>query len=241
MLIFRTISVLMIFLVSVEGFAQDADGTRARIVVDDFESYIDGALPVKWNAQLNGKLVPLTEEFVNKNEWFYAKHEDGRKFVRAFSRGEAAHINKKNGDGFEWDIREHPVLSWEWRANKLPIGAREDKKNKNDSGAGIYVMFGLEGFILKRPKSIKYVYSSTLPVGRVVSFGKLKVIVVSSGLDGTGEWIRVKRDVAADYRRVFGGSPPNRPLVIRLWSDSDDTKSEAEVDFDNIELLGTLL
>ena len=208
-----------------------------KVVLDDFESYGDGALPVKWKAQLNGKLVPLTEQFVDDDEWFYAKQEPGRKFVRAYARGEAVHINRDNGDSFDWDMREHPFLEWDWRANILPTGAREDDDRKNDSGAGFYVVFSIEGFILKRPKAIKYVYSTTLPVGTVVSYGKLKVIVASSGLDGIGKWTTVKRDVVADYKEVFGDSPPNKPLFIRLWADSDDTKSEASADFDNIALL----
>ena len=208
-----------------------------QIVLDDFESYGDGALPVKWKAQLDGKLVPLTEEFVDDNEWFYAKHEAGRKFVRAYANGETVHINRENGDSFDWDLREHPRMAWEWRANKLPTGAREDDDSKNDSGAGIYVVFSVEGFILKRPKTIKYVYSTTLPVVTVISYGKLKVIVVSSGLNGTGQWLSINRDVVSDYREVFGENPPNRPLFIRLWSDSNNTKSIASADFDNIMLL----
>jgi len=212
-------------------------GQASPVVVDDFDSYGEGALPVKWKAQLNGKLVPLTEEFVDDNEWFYAKREGGKRFVRAYAKGEAVHINMENGAAFDWDLRENPVISWEWRAISLPEGAREDKDKRNDSGAGLYVMFSMEGFIIKRPKSIKYVYSSSLPEGTIVSYGSLKVIVVSSQLDGMGNWITVKRDVVADYKNVFGGKPPNKPLFLRLWSDSDDTRSEAIADFDNVVLL----
>lgn len=214
-----------------------AGAQASRIVIDDFESYGNGALPVKWKAQLNGKLVPLTEQFVDDNEWFYAKQERNRKFVRAFAKGEAVHVSKENGDGYTWDLRNHPMLAWDWRAEQLPQGAREDKEDKNDSGAAIYVMFSVDGFILKRPKSIKYVYSSTLPVGTVVSYGKLQVIVVSSALDGTGEWVSIERDVVADYKQVFGENPPHKPILIRLWADSDNTKSQATADFDNIRLL----
>ena len=226
--------ILMLALIGEMPVRAQSDG---RVVIDDFESYGEDALPVKWNAQLNGKLVPLTEEFVDDNEWFYVKHESGRRFVRAYASGEAVHINKKNGDGFEWDLREHPVLGWDWRANILPEGAREDKEKLNDSGAGVYVVFSVGGFLIKRPKIIKYVYSSSLPVGSVTSYGKLKVIVASSALEGSGDWIRIERDVVADYKRVFSDNPPNKPLYMRLWSDSDNTDSVAEADFDNIELL----
>ena len=47
----------------------------------------------------------------------------------------------------------------------------------------------------------------------------------------------VERDVVADYERVFGKKPSAQPHLITLWSDSNDTESVAEVDFDNIMLL----
>jgi len=214
-----------------------ANAWQAPILLDDFESYGEGTLPVKWNAQLNSKLVPLTEEFFDDNEWFYIEKEEGRTFVRAFSRGESVHIAKENGDGYDWRLSQNPIISWDWRANVLPDGGREDKDHLNDSGAGVYVMFSLEGLLIKRPQSIKYVYSSSLPEGTIVTYGKLKVIVASSKLDGMGIWKTVTRDVVADYKKVFGEDPPDKPLFIRLWSDSDNTKSQSSADFDNIVLL----
>ena len=46
----------------------------------------------------------------------------------------------------------------------------------------------------------------------------------------------IQRNVVEDYRRVFGEDPPSKPLFLRLWSDSDNTDTVAEVDFDNVEL-----
>jgi len=232
--LYRVVAVGLVLLLVSPVFGQAQPETR--IVIDDFESYSDGDLPVKWRAQRNGKLVPLTSEFVNEKEWFYVQRERGNGFVRAYADGEAAHINMENGDGFDWDIRTAPILSWDWRATNLPEGAREDSDKLNDSGAGIYVVFAMEGILIKRPKAIKYVYSSTLEEGRVISYGKLRVIVVGSAKDGIGNWKSVRRNVAEDYNMVFGGSPPREPLFVRLWSDSDDTKSVAMVDFDNIVL-----
>ena len=70
----------------------------------------------------------------------------------------------------------------------------------------------------------------------MVSTGNVKIIVVSSGLEETGEWVQVTRNVVEDYRNIFGAAPPNAPTTITLWSDSDNTNSVAEVDFDNIML-----
>jgi hypothetical protein len=215
-----------------------SSGDRSRVVIDDFESYEDGRLPTRWRAQLNGELVSLTSQFFNDKEWFKVTREEGNGFVRAFADGATTHINMDNGADFEWDTTIHPVLAWDWRAIQLPEGSREDEDRRNDSGAGVYIVFSIDGVLIKRPKIIKYVYSASLPVGTTVSYGKLKVIVAASARDGSGSWHHVERDVVADYRRVFGEDPPRRPLRLRLWSDSDNTGTVATADFDNILLLG---
>lgn len=121
----------------------------------------------------------------------------------------------------------------------LPEGASE--KDKNDSGGAIYVTFGTDW--LGRPKSIKYTYSSSLPVGTRVDFGSLTVIVASSAIEGSvGNWMSVERDLLEDYEDVFGGflkkgTPPDRPLSITIWGDSDSVKDSSIVDFDDIMLL----
>src|SRR5690625_7757155 len=93
-----------------------------------------------------------------------------------------------------------------------------NEASNNDTGAAVYVTFDTDW--LGRPRSIKYTYSSTLPVGTVVRFGPLRVIVTDTGADGIGDWRQVDRDVVRDYQQVFGGDPPDRPLSSTLWRDS---------------------
>jgi len=212
------------------------DPGAMQIVIDNFETYRDGGLPTRWKYLADGRLVDLAPEYMREKEQFYVVNDGGNKVLRVYTDGEAVHLTMPEQD-LAWDLRTHPRLAWDWRALQLPPGAREDVEKKNDTGAGLYVIFAFDGLFIKRPRAIKYTYSSTLPVGTEVSYGKLKVIVVSSGKDGTGAWQHIDRDVVADYRRVFGGDPPHRPLSLRLWGDSDNTDSIAEADFDNIALL----
>ncbi len=218
------------------GAAQGQANRPDARMLDDFESYDNGGLPVRWSYLHDRTLQPLTEAFMRENERFTVVRDGRNQVLRVYTKGEAVHLTLLNErPNMEWDLTTHPVLAWDWRANKLPPGAREDNESLNDSAAAIYVVFSFEGFIVKRPKTIKYVYSSALPEGTVVSYGKLKVIVVSTAT--MGEWQRVERNVAEDYRMVFGDEPPDRPISIRLWGDSDNTGSEAEADFDNIRLM----
>ncbi|WP_232798042.1 DUF3047 domain-containing protein [Salinibacter altiplanensis] len=177
------------------------------------------------------------EETRDDGETMEVREADGNRFVRLITKGEALRYTKRNGVDFEWNLQDHPRLRWHWRAHTLPEEASE--KDQNDAGGAVYVTFGSDW--LGRPKSIKYTYSSSLPVGTTVSFGPLKVIVVDSAREpDTGAWKTVQRRIRDDYRQVFGGSPPDRPVSITLWSDSDTTGDEAQVDIDDIELLPPL-
>ncbi len=210
----------------------------APILVDDFESGRVGAYPERWRYLERSSLKPKSFDLVmNDREKFFIVEEDGNKVLRGYTEGESQRVSLVNGEAgyeFDWSLQTHPRIRWQWRANKLPVGANEEKKN--DTGGAFYVTFDSKDW-LGRPRSIKYTYSSALPVGTVVKFGPLRVIVAATGAESYGDWVTIERDVVADYERVFKRTPPDRPILITLWSDSNDTESVAEVDFDNIELL----
>lgn len=230
---------LLILAVGAFSIPASAQSTGSDgIVVEDFQSTAVGELPSNWgHAQRSGTLEPM-ERHMDENQKFYVTEEDGKKFLRGESRGEAIRMSlAANGEqgGIRWDLNEYPRLRWTWRAQKLPEGAREDRNSLNDTGAALYVTF--ETNWLGLPRSIKYTYSSTLPVGTVVSFTNLRVIVVASGQDGNvGEWVTIERDVVEDYDSVFGRSAPDVPIGISLWTDSTETGSESKADFGKIEI-----
>lgn len=213
--------------------AQDG-GEPAPISVDDFETYTVGTFPDEWVFVTRGEEITSYKEAEEPGETIEVREEDDNQFVRFVIENEAVRYTQRNGHDFDWSLERHPRIAWQWRALHLPEGASE--RGKNDSGAALYITFGSDW--LGRPKSIKYTYSTTLSVGTVVDFGPLKAIVVDSGTEpGMGTWKTTQRNVANDYRQVFGGDPPNRPVSITLWSDSDTTHDLAKVDFDNIRLL----
>jgi hypothetical protein len=227
---------LAVLIASPSTVVDSRDDTRGRLI-EDFQSYKPGDIPYKWKFLRSRRIIPLLPEHFNDREKFYIVQEGNRRFVRGYTQGEAQHIilpaNDGMGGGFGWKLDEYPILTWDWRALELPRGAREDRIN--DTGAAVYVTFGTDW--LGRPRSIKYTYSTLLPKGTIVRFGPLRVLVVDTGLEGIGTWKTVERDVIADYRAIFGGDPPNEPLSITLWSDSDDTQSTGKADFDNIRIL----
>jgi hypothetical protein len=137
------------------------------------------------------------------------------------------------GKQFSCSPKEYPFLSWKWRVHKLPEGGSELKKQKNDSGAGIYVIF--KGFF-KLNRIIKYVWSSSLPVGTLTSspYNKnTKIVVLESGSAKTDQWIIEHVNVFDDYKRLFGENPPDIE-AFGILTDSDNTKSSALADYDDI-------
>jgi hypothetical protein len=206
----------------------------AAVLVDDFESYPVGEFPERWVFVDEDRSIKTFEEAREEGEEFFIAEKAGNQFLRVRTVNEAQRYTLRNGEEFEWNLPDYPRLQWRWRAQHLPEGASE--RGENDTGGAVYVTFGSDW--LGRPKSIKYTYSSSLPVGSVVSFGPLKVIVVDSREEPRfGRWQTVQRNVRADYRQVFGGDPPERPVSITVWSDSDTTGDRAVVDFDDITLL----
>jgi len=216
----------------------EALAQKSPIVVEDFKDAPVGGVPDNWGyARRDGSLTPI-EDRMDDDVRLYVVEEDGEKFLRGESQGRAIRMSKAaNGEhgGIRWDLNEYPRLRWSWRAHELPEGAREDRSGLNDTGAALYVTF--ETNWLGLPRSIKYTYSSTLPVGTVVSFTNLRVIVVSSGADDHGDrWLTIDRDVVQDYKNVFGRTAPDVPLGISLWTDSTETETSSKVDFGTLEI-----
>lgn len=129
-----------------------------------------------------------------------------------------------------------PFLKWKWRVFALPEGGSENKKEKNDSGAGVYVIF--KG-AFKLNKIVKYVWSSTLPVGTTVAspyHSNTKIVVLQSGKENMGEWINQTVNIRKDFTRLFKGEPP-LVVGIAILTDSDNTSSSAIADYDDFEAL----
>ncbi len=210
-----------------------------RVLVEGFENYAVGEAPYHWKApnRYSRELIPSARQPERDDDYFEVVEEDGRRVVRAYTSDETVQIARENGDGYTWDIHTHPVLAWEWRAERLPKEAREDNRKLNDTGAAVYVLFDC-GDWLGRACTLKYSYSSTLPVGTTVRYGRLHVVVVASAKDGIGTWQRIARNVVDDYERLFGAKPPAQPRLVILWSDSDTTHGVSEVYFDTVEVLG---
>jgi hypothetical protein len=83
---------------------------------------------------------------------------------------------------------------------------------------------------------IGYVWDSRAPVGTTLTHPRapnVRIVVLQSGSGRLDTWVREQRNVAEDYRMLFGRQPP-RAGKLALMIDSNDTWSGAEAWFGDL-------
>ena len=153
--------------------------------------------------------------------------DDGRRALLLRTNSEALRI----GRPMKIDVNATPWLAWEWKALQLPDHADVRDPKRNDQGARIMLMF--EGM-----KGILYLWDTDAPVGTELRPDEFEIfervlIVVRSGQSGVGQWVRERRDVLSDYRRLFGKAP--RPIKwVGFEAHSNDTRSRSAAMFGTV-------
>lgn len=135
------------------------------------------------------------------------------------------------------DVRRHPVLTWSWKVIRLPSHGDVRDPRRDDQAAQVYVVFPRWPSPRTASDVIGYVWDSQAPAGTMLTHPRaanVKIVVLESGAARLDTWVSEGRNVAEDYRALFGRQPP-RVGKVALMVDSNDTRSEAEV------LIGDLL
>lgn len=103
------------------------------------------------------------------------------------------------------DISATPHATWQWKAETLPTGASFRQRGTNDQA--LQILFGFEG-----GKVVGYIWDSTGTVGATGSGlswrEDVRVVVLQAGAARLGQWVTERRDLAADFRTLFGEEPP---------------------------------
>lgn len=216
---------------------------REPIVFDDFSGSEVGAFPSAWNWRHDraaGDVAKAQKDGVDISRWT-VRSEGGNRYVHIRDEHRPGHSLALIMDTREsgWRLDRHPILSWRWRVHEIPPGADERYTETNDSPAAVSVVYGTR--FPFTPITIRWVWSSTLPVGAVAyrpGRGRAHNIVLGSGTDGLGEWITVERNIVEDYVAIHGKNPPNEPHAILIQSDANRTPGgAAEADYDDVKVL----
>ena len=207
------------------GYHTPSSDSTLHIELFDYPEHRAG-LPQPWEARKGiwGQVSPLEIYYTivkeGENQYLSAKTDDS-----AIDAGRPADVN----------LRIYNKLRWRWRVWSLPVGANEEVKSKNDSGAAVRIVF--KGGL--RARMLKYVWSSTLPKGTETESagnGKIKVIVLQSGTSRMGEWIWEEVNAYEDYKRLFGGEP-RTVRILGVITDANNTQTLSAADYDDFTFI----
>lgn len=136
------------------------------------------------------------------------------------------------------DLGVTPILEWAWRVISQPTGADLSKRATSDASGHIFVVWPRFPAML-RSRLVGYIWDPIHPAGSIIKSqktGTVSYVVARSGPRGLGEWAIERHDVAADYRRIYGETPP-KPGAVALSIDTNDTRASAVARFGRISLL----
>jgi hypothetical protein len=122
-----------------------------------------------------------------------------------------------------------PLLEWSWKAVVLPRGGDSRRKETDDQAAQLYVVWPRFPQAV-RSRIIGYVWDTTAPVGTIARSAKTSTVtyvIVRSGKADLGQWVTERRNVAEDFKTIYGEAPDD-PGALSIAIDSNDTQSVAE-------------
>ena len=197
-------------------FAALAAAQTGVIVVEDWSKHPVGVkgIPDGWKEQNWGS--PAYNMTVV---------EGSPKVLHLKSRNEASLIVKE----VKINVKETPILEWQWKAVVLPAGGDARKKATDDQAAQLYVTFPRFPSAV-RSRIIGYVWDTTAPEGTIIESEKTSLVtyvIVRSGAKDLNRWMTETRNVYDDYKRIYN-EEPGELGAVSIAIDSNDTKSSAE-------------
>ncbi|MBL8520661.1 MAG: DUF3047 domain-containing protein [Betaproteobacteria bacterium] len=201
-------------------------------------------LPEGWQAW-------TLSRFKRQTEYRLVRGEDGNVVVRAVADGSASGLSKR----LDVDPGKTPWLSWRWKVPDLIDSADNTRREAEDSPVRIIVAFEgdmstldfEERAFADRVKlltgrdmpyaTLMYIWENHRPVGEVIQSPhttRVKMLVTESGESREGQWLRLTRNVAEDFRRAFGENP-GRIRSIGIMTDTDNTGEKTRAYYGDIQ------
>lgn len=215
--------IVFVILISMGGGSYALKLYNDQLLIDNFtpaasgEDYRIAAFPDDWKYRGSSA----------KKTYGVLKEKDNY-FLRAASYENGSQILKK----FKADLSMFPILSWKWRINKFPGEHKNQKSTRSDNGASVYAIFG--GFLNR--KALKYTWSNYNKKDSYIDKkSRMKVFVLRDKTDGKGKWIEENVNLAKDFEKAFG-KKPSKLSAIAILTDSDQTRTYAEADYDDFKL-----
>jgi Protein of unknown function (DUF3047) len=197
----------------------------ARVVVEDWTSQPLGAhgIPAGWTKYATPGGRPAYD--------FTIVEDEGRRALRLHSRDDHSTIAKQ----VDVDLVATPILEWSWKVLELPSGADVRNRATSDLTGHLFVVWPRVPAAL-RSRLVGYAWGTSEPAGSMLrsrKSGTVTFVILRSGAEGLGRWLTERRDVAADYQKIYG-EPPDNPKAVAISVDTNDTHSAAAALIDTI-------
>ena len=148
------------------------------------------------------------------------------------------------------DVAAGLMLAWRWRVDQLVTGADLRKKAGDDVALKVCVLFDeplksipfVERQVLRIARSqtseplpaatLCYVWDTELPPETHLSNAftpRLRYVVLRSGSAQLRQWVDERRDVGADFLKLFGAEVSEVPPIVgvAIGADADNTHSRS--------------
>ena len=227
---FKSCSILSLLLLTALYCCADSTPddklSASRSWSEDFNIAEKDGLPANWQEEGSKIGVPETQCQTVKNS-------DGTTVLRIT-------CNKSTGGIIiapKVNLNQTPIMRWRWRILNYPKAADGRDPKRDDQPIGIYL--GMDDGFLKK-KSLAYRWEDLTPKGfeGTVTYARILTvhyITMRDNKSKAGEWITETRNVAQDFKRVYGKVP--QKFAISVIGNSQYTKSNTVAELDFIEFL----
>jgi len=133
------------------------------------------------------------------------------------------------------DLNTTPYINWQWNVEKVISGVDETTRDGDDYPARVYVIFS-GGLFFWQTRAINYVWSNNQAVGtdwKNAFTENARMIALESGGTRLGKWVREKRNIKEDYKKLFG-EEVEKVDAIAIMTDTDNSGQHAIASYGDI-------
>ena len=214
--------IVLVFLTFILTPAGVARGENGILTVDRFQGGVNAeGIPSGWKL----------EKIPGPNSKYVIERDKEDLFLRLHSVNDGFGLRKE----ISFDIRQYPYLSWWWKAGQLPKGGDIRKKETDDQGGQIFVVFPRFPFLVNS-RSMGYIWDTQAPkglAGTSPAYNKAKYVILQSGTEKLNQWVFESRNVFEDFKKYFQEDPPPVGAIL-VYINSQYTQTAAEICFTEI-------
>jgi len=138
------------------------------------------------------------------------------------------------------DIKPAAQMSihWRWKISACPAHGSENTLATFDHTARIFVAFDT---FLGPPRTINYVWANQMKTNSTFghpSSSRSRFIVLESGNEKAGQWLRERRDLRKDWETLFKDKSMPKIVGVGVFTDSDGTRTDVTGWYDDIVIEG---